>query len=530
MHMLFRPTGRIKLFTLLLLASVLISIVSFNSMHAHADDSPQSQLQQLIAQNNLIAKSIYPPKGIRTHEYVTPAYFYDMFDWDTYFMSVASSYDNTPNFRAAIQGTLENYLDQMDSSGNIPDPYSKDFSGPLQKTRLWKPFMAQLALQISLNLNDFSWVQGTYYSKLQLLINDYETTRLADDGLFYWYDSLESGCDNNAAIPGGYDVVQGVDLNSYMYREYLAMATLANTLGHPDDATSYTHKAGVLLSTIRAKMWDESDQSFYNIYQNDPHTPTGFIRVNSWTNLTPLWAGVATQDQADKMINAHVLNTNEFWANNGIRTLAANDPSYNPTSGYWRGPVWGNSNWIVMQGLNRYGYNTQAIDLANKTVNVLLNDIKTNGTFNENYNPETGTPTGAEGNVGWNLLGAHIVDEATNKTDPSWNDLTPATPQTPGQTAAITSVNWPSSIAATGSVNVTVNYQVNGTDTLEAILWDGNYNWEGTVTVTVTTSGTTTLTVPDYSGITTGKAFMRISLLNGSTVLAQAENDSLSVS
>ncbi len=119
------------------------------------------------------------------------------------------------------------------------------------------------------------------------------------------------------------------------------------------------------------------------------------------------------------MVREHVLNPREFRATNGIRTLAPQEPLYDPQSGYWRGPVWVISNYLLMHGLMNYGFNGPAVSLARTTVNLLVRDLKTTGGMNENYSPDTGVPTAGGHFVSWNLLVEHMIEEAQSGNDPT---------------------------------------------------------------------------------------------------------------
>lgn len=58
---------------------------------------------------------------------------------------------------------------------------------------------------------------------------------------------------------------------------------------------------------------------------------------------------------------------------------------------YWRGPVWININWLLIEGLARYGYTEHAAHLC-RTVRLL---VERNG-FYEYYHPYTGEGHGSE--------------------------------------------------------------------------------------------------------------------------------------
>lgn len=345
-----------------------------------------------------------------------------LFDWDTYFMGVALSYDGVGE---PLENSARDFLDftdaNWDTKGYTPREIATD--APDALPQMCKPFLAQMALRASQTMRSYDWLREpsadsrlTYYQKLADTLAFWELTRRSPDGLFRWFNGLESGVDNNPAVSDDpADTTEGVDLQCYIDREYLAMAILSEKLGNPAGAKTYQQKAQALAELIRTKMWSARARVFLNI---DSRTGK-FVEVKTWTNFVPLWAGIATKAQADEMIRAHLLNPREFWSPNGIRTIAKTEALYNPVSGYWRGPVWILSNYLMMHGLENYGYKKEAVQLANETVAVLLRDLRATGGMNENYNPETGAPDAAGHFVSWDLLAEHMIEEAQSGADPT---------------------------------------------------------------------------------------------------------------
>jgi len=383
----------------------------------------QSEISQFFEKYGFKKNIVKPPAGIVKHEYMVPAGPYtQLFDWDTYFMGVALSYDGVGE---PLENSAKDFLDFTDANwgtkGYTPREVATDAFDALPQ--MCKPFLAQMALRASQTLHDYNWLRETsadsrlsYYQKLADTLAFWELARRSPDGLFRWFNGVESGVDNNPAVSDDpADTTEGVDLQCYIYREYLAMATLAEKLGNPADVKVYEQKARDLAELVRTKMWSERAGMFLNI---DSRTRK-FVEIKSWTNFVPLWVGIATKAQADEMIREHVLNSQEFWSPNGIRTIAKTEVLYNPHSGYWQGPVWILSNYLVMHGLENYGYKKEAVQLANETVAVLLRDLRATGGMNENYNPETGEPDAAGHFVSWDLLAEHMIEEAQSGADPA---------------------------------------------------------------------------------------------------------------
>ena len=108
-------------------------------------------------------------------------------------------------------------------------------------------------------------------------------------------------------------------------------------------------------------------------------------------SFVPLWAGIAPPERAKATIERHLLNPQEFWGPFGLRTLTPDEPKYTPAKGYWKGPTWVVSSYMMSHGLLRYGYRDRAIEEAKRVTALLVRDLEETGGMNENYNPDTGS-------------------------------------------------------------------------------------------------------------------------------------------
>jgi putative isomerase len=278
-----------------------------------------------------------------------------------------------------------------------------------------KPFLAQMALRASLTLNDFHWLES-YYLPLQENLQYWEQNKKSGSGLFVWSNSWDSGVDNSYLVSNSRpNTTAGVDLQAYIYREYQAMASIATKLDRQEDAIYYLQQAENLRRLVTQKMWSEDDGFFYDVET----TQDLQIKNPTWVGFTALWAQMASPAQAKIILEKHLMNKQEFWSNNGVRTISRKDIHYNPQFGYWNGPVWVLSNYISMHALLNYGYKSQALDLAQKTVTLLNRDFAKSNGMNECYNPETGAPVANANFISWNLLAPHMVEEALTGLDPT---------------------------------------------------------------------------------------------------------------
>jgi putative isomerase len=127
-----------------------------------------------------------------------------------------------------------------------------------------------------------------------------------------------------------------------------------------------------------------------------------------WSGFMAMWAGIATPEQAKRMVEEHFKNEKTFNAPYGIRTLSKMEKMYNVRASgnpsLWTGPIWGISNYMVFSGLLNYNYKTEARELARKTILLFGKDFERFNALHEYYLPESGEPVLNKGFQNWNFL------------------------------------------------------------------------------------------------------------------------------
>lgn len=369
------------------------------------------QIQDLFLRYKSYVKR--PAQGQLKHDYLVPAGPYqEQWDWDAFFIGM-SLLSDIPSEAIYLKNCARNLLEHTNAkTGFTPGLLTP--TGRDKRLHHAKPFLAQMVYFASANLQDFFWVKP-YLIRLQRAIT-YRERHLwsAKYGLGMWHDSMESGADNNPAIlnyPLG--TVIGADLNTFIYREYLAMAKIAGALYQKGVAKKFQQKAQGIRAAINKFLWDEQRGSYYNL---DTATNKLILR-DTYSNFVPLWASLASPERGCCIIRRYLLNPKKMWGKYGIRTLAKDDPSYNNVNmikphSNWQGPVWPIANYLYMQALLNYGFKSEALILAEKIVCLCLKDIQKSCGMHENYHAETGQPLAAPNFVSWNLLVAQMIPQA----------------------------------------------------------------------------------------------------------------------
>jgi putative isomerase len=263
---------------------------------------------------------------------------------------------------------------------------------------------------------------------LQAFINNYRNHHRHSCGLYFWQNDFAIGVDNDPCTYYRPARSSGsIFLNCLMFKELEAMAYLCDCLNLDEVARHHRDDAAKLKDAIREHCWDERDGFFYSVDLNllpIDHTHTlhsGQVRdwdcliqrIGVWSGFLALWAGLATPEQAQRVVNEHYLNPRTFNAPFGVRTLSKMEKMYNvrgsgnPSS--WLGPVWGISNYMVFRGLVNYGFVDQARELTEKTIRLFGRDFERFGALHEYYQPENGEPILNRGFQNWNFLVLNMI-------------------------------------------------------------------------------------------------------------------------
>jgi hypothetical protein len=154
------------------------------------------------------------------------------------------------------------------------------------------------------------------------------------------------------------------------------------------------------------RLWDERRGLFLDEAQPGGARPG----VVTWAALAPLALPDLPEAIGRRMVEEHLLNEAEFLTPVAPPSVAASEPSYEPSGGhgpirrYWRGPTWVNSAWMVWLGMRRLGYEQEAARL----VEGLIAAVAREG-LREYYDPRSGKGLGAK-DFAWSALIAELAN------------------------------------------------------------------------------------------------------------------------
>ncbi len=351
--------------------------------------------------------------GALPYDYIVPNGVYEeQWDWDAFFVGL-HLISADPSDGIYLRNWCLNFLHHTEPDGQTPGGI-RPWAGRDARLYNIKPLMGQAAFYASRAIGDFEWARPVW-EKMKACVT-YRERKMSDPatGLVKWWDSMESGADNNVSLVRRYhNSMAAGDVNGFMTLDYRAMALVAEALGMGEDASAFRRRARALAEAVNAHLWDP-EEGTYHTYDA---VERALVRRDTYSDLIPLWAGIAPPERARPMIERHVLEPAKLWAPHGVRSLAADDPSYNnenvikPYSN-WQGPIWPHANWMVMHALLRYGFPDAALEVAERVARLCLDDLEKNGMMHENYHADTGAPLAAPDFISWNLLVAQMIDEA----------------------------------------------------------------------------------------------------------------------
>ena len=370
---------------------------------------------------------INQPSGGLQHAFIDPGEGYRgiLWDWDAYFclLGLEAWSDQVAD---VARGCVLNFIDHQRDDGSIPyslteksEPGGKGRSADSPANSA-KPLIAQFALMAARYTGESDWLADVH-DGLARHCRHWEETQQHDGGLFTLRSHRGSGSDDHPAVYcRPFNTSADVFLNSLMVEEYRAMSEVSGfgfqVSGRGGTAEEWDGKAKELAGKMRELMWDPIDGVFYNLdvgsadpgKVNQEVTWPVPLKFRSWTCVMPLWAKVATQEQAERFVLEHLLNPDELQSPYGIRSLAADEPAYeiavgsNPSC--WRGPVWIVANYLAWKGLKNYGFDEEAGELAGDIIDMMASDIEQNNCLHEYYHPDTGEGLTHPGFLNWNTL------------------------------------------------------------------------------------------------------------------------------
>lgn len=329
------------------------------------------------------------------HPYLVPAFeeghefdFNELYYWDSYFM-VQGMLD--VKHKDLTVGILEDLLYLLDRYKVIPNASRTYLMGRSQP-----PFLTSFILDVYHAYDmDKRWLakgikkaeeeyrhvwMGTHKPHVRQVYRG--LSRYYDINYLHDLAEAESGWDMTTRFGHKCLNYLPVDLNALLYKYEKDFAYAADLLGRKEVAKKWEKAARLRKHTMDSLMWSELKGLYFDY---------NFVRehrggIASLAAYYPMWAGMVDRHQAEKLVDS----LRKFENEGGLATTDAVPlgqlvPGGMPTQ--WAYPNgWAPLHFIVVKGLQRYGYEEDAQRIALKWLTTNLNWFKKNKVFLEKYN------------------------------------------------------------------------------------------------------------------------------------------------
>jgi glycogen debranching enzyme len=174
--------------------------------------------------------------------------------------------------------------------------------------------------------------------------------------------------------------VASPDLNTYLVLQMENLGKMANLIGMEKAAIEWEEKADSLMKKILERLWDDEKGVFQALAGGKP------APVLTPFHLFPLITGRLPHAVAKTLVQK-ITDPALFWSNYPVPTVALNNAAYD-RSQMWRGPVWVNVNYLLIEGLERSGFHKTAAELRRKTLDL----VNRQADIHEYYDAISGEP------------------------------------------------------------------------------------------------------------------------------------------
>ena len=340
----------------------------------------------------MMANNLISPQGNVAYEAMMPSKmsYVGLWLWDSALHALAYRHVDTELARNQLRAMLTCQL----PDGMLPDAVYDEgvvatIDHPISAEVTKPPILAWAALKLDEMDPDLDFLQEIYVPLVRwnawwFSMNDDDV-----DGLVQYNHPYSSGLDDSPLWDAGMPV-ESPDLNTYLCVQMGSLAMMAEGLGMAAEGAMWRRRAAALVRRMIEDFWDEEAGLFWALHDHQP------VRTVTPFNLYPLWTGQLPPHIRDRLIE-HLRNPDEFWGEYALPTVARNDAHYDPDT-MWRGPVWANVNYFLIEALQLVGEADLAGELRDKTLNLIMRQ----SSIYEYYHADTGDPpSGSVDIFGW---------------------------------------------------------------------------------------------------------------------------------
>jgi hypothetical protein len=192
----------------------------------------------------------------------------------------------------------------------------------------------------------------------------------------------ESGLDNSPRFDFD-EEMDCIDFSSFFALDTHILSLLYKEVGDSKNSEKWESVSKKVASLINKLMWDDEDGVYYDRLFSGELT-----KVLTPASFLPMFAGISTKEQAEKMVKV-LTDKRLLWSKCPVASISQQDPRF--SNDMWRGGVWANLNYFIIEGLKNYGYIELADLLRDKTLDMINKWYQQSGCIFEFFDPKDET-------------------------------------------------------------------------------------------------------------------------------------------
>ena len=218
--------------------------------------------------------------------------------------------------------------------------------------------------------------------------------------LAHYMHGYDSGWDNCTMFDETVPII-GPDLNSFLTVQMDCLAELASLLGDSAKSRHWQTQADAHFEAIIDELWDGEKFIAKGAVRGETITSDSLIYC------LPILMGQRLPTEIRQKLRDEI---SRFLTPHGLATEHPESPKF-MDDGYWRGPIWGPSTYLIFSGLMRSGETDLAYEIADRFCN-MCNEHD----FAENHHALTGERLRDRGFT-WTASSFLLMAEALHKRD-----------------------------------------------------------------------------------------------------------------
>jgi hypothetical protein len=321
------------------------------------------------------------------------------FAWDTSFNALLASLEDPEHAKATMRALLAYQLPngmvaQIANWNHDPLPYLniRNSNPPVTSLCAWKIYQ---------RWPDRNFLGEVYSALLRWHEWWPQYCDGNNNGLLEWGAAgsfqdarLACGWDDTPAFDGAEMIgtqmnADAVDLNSLWSMDAEFLSKMAEELGLKSDAAGLRQQHSHINNLMNELLWNEELGVYCSRLWSKNGSPGTFLTRLTPMNFYPLICGAPDEQKARRVLET-LTSPAKFWGRWPVPTLAYDDPEW-PRQDYWKGHTWAPVNYLIWQGIHRYGTQAQQCELAQRSVELFMRNWREKGSCNEAYKSSDGS-------------------------------------------------------------------------------------------------------------------------------------------